>query len=388
MTVNGGSFYLLDSLGSVVPATISLAEGNTIAYLDPLDSLAYSAVYTIVVTTAVTDLQGLHIEEGYTATFYTEDLYIEWLIFDTSNSGLPDNRIRSLVIDNSDNIWIGTNNHGIVMFDGINWRVYNTANSQLPSNEIQSIAIDDYDTKWIGTWWGGLAEFDGNNWTVYNNFNTGIQTMERPDCIAIDSGHNIWMRASGVAMYDRSSWTHYTPWNSSLPDTGISFIVVDYSNIKWFGCGANLVSFDASSNWMIYNNSLFGNTNTMVHCMAIDSGHDKWIGTGDWAWGGGGNGLVHYDGSNWTIYNTSNSGIPDDRISCIAIDGSNIKWFGIPSGGGLVRYDGNSWTHYTESNSPLPSNSLRCITVDSKDNKWIGTDSGIAVYNETGIIFP
>ena len=40
------------------------------------------------------------------------------------------------------------------------WRNYTTSNSGLPNNTIQTIAIDDSGNKWIGTD-GGIAKIDG-----------------------------------------------------------------------------------------------------------------------------------------------------------------------------------------------------------------------------------
>ncbi|CUT01050.1 T9SS type A sorting domain-containing protein, partial [Candidatus Kryptobacter tengchongensis] len=43
-------------------------------------------------------------------------------------------------------------------FDGVNWRVYNTSNSGLPDNWVYAIAIDGQGNKWIGTY-EGLAVY-------------------------------------------------------------------------------------------------------------------------------------------------------------------------------------------------------------------------------------
>ncbi len=40
---------------------------------------------------------------------------------------------------------------GLAKFDGVNWTVYNTSNSGLPDNWVYAIAIDGQGNKWIGT---------------------------------------------------------------------------------------------------------------------------------------------------------------------------------------------------------------------------------------------
>jgi ligand-binding sensor domain-containing protein len=95
---------------------------------------------------------------------------------------------------------IGTYGGGLAEFDGSNWTVYDTTNSGLPNDGVQSIAIDG-SSKWIATW-DGLAKFDGLSWTVYNTSNSGL-----PDdfifAVAIDGSDNIWSGtwAGGLAAY-------------------------------------------------------------------------------------------------------------------------------------------------------------------------------------------
>jgi hypothetical protein len=81
---------------------------------------------------------------------------INWTTYNTSNSGLANNYVFSVVIDGSGNKWFATNG-GVSKFDEINWTTYNNSNSGLADNRVYSIAIDRSGNKWIGTWGGGVA---------------------------------------------------------------------------------------------------------------------------------------------------------------------------------------------------------------------------------------
>jgi ligand-binding sensor domain-containing protein len=59
---------------------------------------------------------------------------------------LPDNYVFAIAIDEQRNKWIGTSN-GLAKFDGINWTVYDTSNSRLPDNSVNTIAIDGINNK-------------------------------------------------------------------------------------------------------------------------------------------------------------------------------------------------------------------------------------------------
>ncbi len=68
-------------------------------------------------------------------------------------------QVLSLAIDGSGNKWIGTW-AGLAKFNGTNWTVYNTSNSGLPDDGVLSFAIDGSGNKWIGTYKGGLAVYN------------------------------------------------------------------------------------------------------------------------------------------------------------------------------------------------------------------------------------
>jgi ligand-binding sensor domain-containing protein len=210
--------------------------------------------------------------------------YPDWTVYDTTNSGLPNNCVYSMAIDAGGYKWIGTSGAGLMKYDGTNWTVYDTTNSGLPYNVISSIAIDASGNKWIATYGGGLAEFDGTNWTRYKS---GIYI----DVIAIDVGGN-----------------------------------------KWIGSGNSLLKFDGT-NWTEYNLTTVGMPNANVLSIAIDANGSKWIGTVF-------DGLAKFDGTNWTVYKTSNSGLPNNNINSIAIDAKGNKWIGTDSG--LAVFSGGS----------------------------------------------
>ncbi len=102
----------------------------------------------------VTDPYGLELP-GRAAKFDGTN----WIVYNTSNSGLPNDFISSLAIDNNGNIWIGS--AGLDESDGTGWSTYTISNSGLPDNYVRSIAIDENGWKWLGTGSRGVAVFMG-----------------------------------------------------------------------------------------------------------------------------------------------------------------------------------------------------------------------------------
>jgi hypothetical protein len=303
----------------------------------------------------------------------------EWIIYNTSNSGLPENLVLAIAIDGQGNKWIGTA-RGLAKFDDVNWTVYNTSNSGLPYNDINAIAIDGQGNKWIGTYGGGLAKFDGVNWTVYNTSNSGLPS-NYVYTIAIDGQGNKWIGTGrGLAKFDGVNWTVYNTSNSGLPSNWVLEIAIDKGGNKWIGTGGGLAKFDGT-NWTVYKNRNSLLPSDTVYAIAIDGGGNIWIGTRN-------GGLAKFDGvKTWIVYDTSNSGLPDNEVRAIAIDGGGNIWIGTYLGG-LAKFDGTNWTVYKWSNSGLPDNIVLAIAIDGWENKWIGTAGGLAVYHEGGVIIP
>ena len=80
-----------------------------------------------------------------------------WTNYVMTDSGLPDNVVTSVVIDNVGTKWFGTR-FGLTSFDGSSWTIYTTSNSFLPDNWINILHVDMFGTLWIGTK-NGLAKF-------------------------------------------------------------------------------------------------------------------------------------------------------------------------------------------------------------------------------------
>jgi ligand-binding sensor domain-containing protein len=156
-----------------------------------------------------------------------------WITYNISNSGLPDNNIRSLAMDLNGSVWIGTGD-GLAKFDGFNWEIFNTSNSDLPGNKINSIAIDENGIIWIGTNNKGLASFNDESWTVYNTSNSGLPS-DRVLSINIDSYGNKWIGTYGLVKFNDTIWSSFDVFNSGLANNEVTSIVIDQLGSKWIG---------------------------------------------------------------------------------------------------------------------------------------------------------
>lgn len=311
-----------------------------------------------------------------------------WVVYNTTNSNIPDNTVKCIAIDNHGNKWLGTEK-GLAKFDGNTWTTYDTLNSDLPCNNITSLAIDRDGNKWIGTYQydstynikAALAKFDGSNWTVYDTSNSKLRNRAIKE-IAIDSsGHKWFGYTYGLLKLEDTSWTVYNTSNTPLLADGVLEITVDKDGKKWISVGnygwfstrhGALAIYDDTT-WIVYDyqNPQLGTR--FVNSIASDDDGNQWM---------GGYGFAKFDDTGWTRYDTINS-----EVLSVALGDFNNKWLGLYNsvGPAMAKFDGINWSFFDKSNSGLPSNSIYQITVDKYNNKWLATSGGLVAYNENGV---
>lgn len=84
-----------------------------------------------------------------------------WFQYNVASMGFPNNTLNCIAIGDDDRKYVGTENWGILLFDGPGaWSSLDTDNSGLPDNDVRSIMLDQQGVIWAGTNLGGLARYD------------------------------------------------------------------------------------------------------------------------------------------------------------------------------------------------------------------------------------
>ena len=293
-----------------------------------------------------------------------------WQTYNTSNSGLANNEVRTIAEDTAGNTWFGTWGSGISVLraDGT-WQTYNTSNSGLANNQVYAIAMDVARDIWFGTWGGGVSVLraDGT-WQTYNTSNSGLANNQVVYAIAMDVARNIWFSTwgSGVSVLRANgTWQTYNTSNSGLASDEVGSIAVDAAGTKWFSTYSGVSVLRVNGTWQTYNTSNSGLTNDMVSSIAVDAVGNKWFGTQ-----GSGVSVLRADGT-WQTYNTSNSGLASNIVNAIAADAAGNKWVGTFYGVSVLRA-GGTWQTYNTSNSGLASDGIGPIALDAAGTKWFG----------------
>lgn len=308
--------------------------------------------------------------------------------------------------------------------EGKKWIIYNTSNSNIPNNSINVLCMDKYDHMWVGTN-DGMAEFDHKKWEVKCKFwgvdcgsNCQVACMERDgDWMVFGTPslgiHRINVKANVVT----ESWT--APAN--LPSNKVLSFET-HELIYWIGTELGLVKYDRYNNFWetstVGNTSLPGNIITAIrdsafyphhHIVGTNNGlalydinNNQWLtqqftllpsshvtciaSTLDTVWVGTENGLACY--SNFfldcMVYQKAPFGLPDSYITALLPLVDKIL-IGTKKGLALLYFEHQNWEVLDVDNSDLPDNHILSLGYDGK-NIWIGTANGLAVYNKDGIV--
>ncbi|CAN5464468.1 hypothetical protein BH10BAC5_BH10BAC5_11780 [soil metagenome] len=305
-------------------------------------------------------------------------------IWNTSNSPIPTNSLRSIFIDKDGIIWIGSGDKGLIKFDGINFTNFNTLNSPMKADWAPYITSDKFNNLWIATFktgagnQGALMKFDRvNTWSYFNNQNSGISNGNQW-CVAVDTNNIIWSFGFKLSKYDGTIWTVYDSTNSPLKFSGGREIYVDKFNNKWIGLDFyGLYKLENDAIWTYYSPQNSGIGGTEVNKIREDNFGNLWITMSYY-------GITKFDPINnlWQNWTPQNSGLHWGHPWGLQFDKKNIKWIGFNFGDTLCSFNDTNFIYH----NPLGGFNNYDIKLDILGNLWMATSAGLIEYNKNGIV--
>ena len=245
---------------------------------------------------------------------------------------------------------------------------------ELAGASVSAIREDGQENMWIGTNGGGVMLYDGSEWTAF----TSVDGAEDDRVMAICEGWGgdvwigtgNWIRSSsiagrGVRRFVGDEWTTYTT-ADGLPSNGVMSVLEDRKGNIWVGTWEGACWYDGREFRKL--DGLIGN----VFAIMEDSRGNIWFGTID-------RGVYTFDGER--VVHFQQEGYPDD-ISTVAFleDRAGNIWMGGWGGEGARKYDGEKLITYTVADG-LAHNSVSAFLEDRKGDIWIGTAEGISRYD-------
>ncbi|MGM0587356.1 MAG: two-component regulator propeller domain-containing protein [Bacteroidota bacterium] len=318
-----------------------------------------------------------------------------WDRFHNDNSDLPTNLVTGVMVDNSDNVWVGlrdtndtSNKPLIAQFDGTNWNTWSADDGLAGNITREMLQRSESGNIWIATD-EGMYSFDGSTWSAVSNNDPDLKLGDTNHAIETRDGRVITATTTdytvlgGVGTYESGSWSYISPkTDNGLPLNDIFASAKDADGNMWFSGFYGLVKYDGHS-WTHFDRT-DGMYTSYAWSMLYDSQGRLWLGTQEDQEGNGA--LTYYkDGTFHTLQTPQGPFFGEDIFE----DSQGNIWFGsynFNSEDGVLMYDGNNFTQYNKDNG-LPGYYFEAIGELPNGNIVVtadGTQNGRQMYQFDG----
>jgi ligand-binding sensor domain-containing protein len=252
----------------------------------------------------------------------------------------------------------------------------------LPSNDIKTLLVDNDNELWVGTD-KGLACLDTKGkWHQFNAHNgLGTRNSTIVNALVTDNKGTIWIgMVEGVfSCHDQceNEWLHL--FHHEFLEAHVESLLIEENGQLWAGTKSKgLARQNPDGSWTHYVRSEHLNTSNNIIALAPDSNGGLWLladydpGVADYS---GHLGLLHFqagviseDSINFEL-SQIRSGRP--ALKTLLADKLGGLWIGTEDGL-IYRHATGQWQHYSQTNQKLPFNGVMAITLDDKGGLWIG----------------
>lgn len=336
-------------------------------------------------------LDYLNLETGKFTHYYVPD------DIPPNTRSLSSNIIRALFKDSKGQIWIGTGNGGLNVYNPRNdtFKVFKNDKNDpesISSNRVISITEGQDGSIWVGTT-NGLNQYISNRAAFKRFENSRYRSYSLAGNIVyslhIDRSGGLWVGTNkGLDRYDPATnkFIHHQSQpgiSKSLSNNQVLSIFEDSGGVLWLGTfGGGLNKYNRQQDRFAYyqhnpndENSLSSN---FILAILAEKEDFIWIGTLD-------NGLNRFDPVSETfLHYQSNESIPaslsDNTINALYQDSEGTLWVGTARA--LDRYDpvSNRFTHFKPETNTETDNSVFSVSSifeDSNKRLWVGSNRGL-----------
>jgi ligand-binding sensor domain-containing protein len=347
----------------------------------------------------IATLEGLNRYDGYTIRTFHHD--------ERDSGSISEDVVRSLLVDRSGVLWVGTAGKGLNRYDNRSERFAHFANSSsdpssISHGRITAMCQDKSGALWIGTLGGGLNRLDGMTGTFVHYTHDPLHGGSLPDdrvyAIFEDAAGRLWVGTDGglsILNETRDSFDNYShdnadPW--SLSSNRVRAIAADDSGRIWVATEAGgLNRLDIRSGRFAryrYDKSDQGSlSNDDVSCICPDKPGFLWVGTSDN--NGGLNNLDIRSGRFTRFKNDplNPRSLLHNFVRNIRRDRTGVLW--IVTDRGLAKFDSRAeqFRHYTIERNSLASQTVYAVR-ESHGELWIGSNGLKKADLHTGAVSP
>lgn len=302
--------------------------------------------------------------------------------------------INSMYEDNNNNMWLGSKG-GLIKYCLDNGEINSYKNKpydpdSLVNNSIQSVYRDDDGLIWIGTY-SGISILDPEQKFIHYKKDLGSENSLSSNSMAgiyEDENGILWIGTTndGLNKFNRKTGEikHFKfkqNDKNSIPSNTIFQVTGDGNGTIWVGTKEGLCKIDnKTDNVKVYKHKEGENslTNNDVKEVFIDKGGFVWIGTRD--------GLDVFDSKKEEFYNLDylllKNNIEETFIRRIFQDSKGNYWIATGWNGGLIKFDKDkkrviNYKSEDPGENTISNNAIKGINEDKEGNIWVTTSVGV-----------
>jgi len=276
----------------------------------------------------------------------------------TTEQGLPENDVRSVVQTRDGYLWLATE-EGLVRFDGVYFKVFDKTNTEaINNNYIKCLFEDSQGILWVGTL-GGLGRFREGKFESYTEKDGLANRIV--NVITQDSNGNIWIgtNGGGLNLWRDGKFTVYTTKDGLSHDVVLA-LYPGRDGTLWIGTARGLDHLDHGR--ITHPAQPKELTSAGAIALYEDPNRVLWIGSS--------RGLYSQRGGVFTLV----SAIPRSAVGAIYRDRDGTLYVGTERG--LYRLRQNRAESYSVSDG-LIGRAVNSIVEDREGSLWIATFGGL-----------
>lgn len=304
-------------------------------------------------------------------------------VLKTTEHGLPNNYITSLAISPNGELWAGTYEGNLIEFDTTGAdldvkKVYGGGDG-IPTSPLRSLAIDKSEAVYVGTEGSGFVYRTNNRW--HNVMPNGLLSDDVRSLLAVGDAETeeYWIGTSaGISHYQKlkdaptGTWVSYTADTDELAGKVSRAITKDTQGNVWvafFDGGVACYSADSKA-WTSYSKE----KGTFPSPYATDimaTSKGTLVAT---TYGGG---FAVFENGSWQTMDKEHQQVPSNSLFSVAEGSDGKLWFS--SVEGFFSYDGRTFEVFNSAFHKLPDDNVRHLAFGKNSKFYIGTNKGLLV---------
>jgi signal transduction histidine kinase/ligand-binding sensor domain-containing protein/CheY-like chemotaxis protein len=280
----------------------------------------------------------------------------------TTEEGLPQNTVSSIVQTKDGYLWFGTQ-EGVARLNGEKFTVFNRSTTDaFKFNWVQAMAEDRNGTLWLGTQGGGLISYREGQFRGYTT-KDGLPS-NRINWLLEDSTGNLWIGSeAGLSEFANGKFVNRFG-TDELSHGNILRVVQDTSGDIWLIQDQKLKLL---RNGVPATAEIPQALRDLKEVSTVYADHEGglWVGAVH-------QGLLHYHNGRISHYGKE-AGLPDPEVDVIYEDNAKNVWIGTASG--LCRLNNHSLECFSMKVG-LSGQRVMSIYEDREGSLWVGTESG------------